>query len=148
VPGYTRTEFETLCEKYDRRCLCCGRPDSEVVLEPDHIVPLAKGGSDDIGNTQPLCRSCNARKHTLIVDFRLRAYRPRYGAADRSKVYHFLRLEDNRTICGLSLPSPPMERPPEGRRPCRKCEWDLRRRVLTVLADQQRKNDTAVYIDN
>jgi hypothetical protein len=148
MPGYTPTEFETLCRKYDRRCLCCGRPDLEVELVADHIVPLTKGGNDDIGNIQPLCRSCNSRKQTLIVDLRPRASRPKYAAADRSEVYHFLRLDDDRTVCGHSLSCPPMTHPPEGRRPCGRCEGDLRRRVLIALADQQGKNDTAVHVDN
>lgn len=148
MPGYTYTEFEALCKKYDRRCLCCGRPGSEIVLEPDHIVPLAKGGNDDISNIQPLCRSCNARKHILIVDFRPRTNRPTFVAVRGSEVYHFLRLDDDRTVCGLSLSSPPMRHPPEGHRPCRKCEWDLRRLVLTPLAGQQREDNIAAYISH
>lgn len=57
-----------LCEKYDNRCLRCGKQD--VTLSVDHIVPLSKGGSNTIDNVQPLCVSCNSRKHTKIIDYR------------------------------------------------------------------------------
>jgi 5-methylcytosine-specific restriction protein A len=32
-------------------------------LTADHILPKARGGSDDPSNVQVLCRGCNARKH-------------------------------------------------------------------------------------
>jgi 5-methylcytosine-specific restriction protein A len=32
-------------------------------LTADHIVPKARGGTDDPSNVQVLCRGCNARKH-------------------------------------------------------------------------------------
>lgn len=41
---------------------CCAFCDTTENITRDHIVPLAKGGSDLIGNIQPLCYSCNARK--------------------------------------------------------------------------------------
>ena len=41
-------------------CLYCGRDD--VKLEADHKIPLSRGGSNDIANIVPACRSCNARK--------------------------------------------------------------------------------------
>ena len=40
------------------------RPDSRYkeVWTKDHIVPLNAGGTDDIGNIQPLCYQCNSGK--------------------------------------------------------------------------------------
>src|SRR5215211_7861615 len=47
----TVEEFKELCESYGNKCLACG--DTAAVLEADHIVPLPKGGSDNISNIQP-----------------------------------------------------------------------------------------------
>lgn len=65
--SHDHLEFIALCEYYGNRCLCCGK---EKNLTEDHIIPLSKNGTDYISNIQPLCRSCNARKHTRIIDFR------------------------------------------------------------------------------
>ena len=67
--NFTTQEFRELCERYDNRCLRCGN--MEAVLEADHIVPLIRGGSDDIGNIQPLCGPCNRKKFVNIVDYRV-----------------------------------------------------------------------------
>jgi 5-methylcytosine-specific restriction endonuclease McrA len=68
--NYTTEEWESLCIKYDHACLWCGKKEPEIELTADHVIPVIKGGSSDIGNIQPLCRSCNARKGTKIMDFR------------------------------------------------------------------------------
>jgi 5-methylcytosine-specific restriction protein A len=44
------------------RCVRCGVTADESVLHVDHILPLAKGGSNDPGNLQVLCRECNLGK--------------------------------------------------------------------------------------
>jgi 5-methylcytosine-specific restriction enzyme A len=44
------------------RCQSCGHEDRETRLSIDHIIPLAKGGSNDLSNLQTLCLSCNRRK--------------------------------------------------------------------------------------
>jgi HNH endonuclease len=67
--NFTFREFNELCEHYGNRCLACGA--TEALLEADHVVPVTKGGSDNIGNIQPLCGSCNRKKFVNIIDYRL-----------------------------------------------------------------------------
>ena len=69
--GFSAEEFKALCESYGNKCLACG--DIEATLEADHVVPLTRGGTDDIGNIQPLCGSCNRKKFVSIIDYRLDA---------------------------------------------------------------------------
>jgi 5-methylcytosine-specific restriction endonuclease McrA len=64
---HTEAEWIALCKKYNDRCVCCGK---KTKLTLDHVVPLSLGGSDTIENIQPLCGSCNSKKHTKIVDYR------------------------------------------------------------------------------
>jgi AhpD family alkylhydroperoxidase len=66
--SFTAAEFGALCEQYGNRCLACG--DTEAVLEAAHIVPLTRGGTDDIGNIQPLCGTCNRKKFVSVIDYR------------------------------------------------------------------------------
>ncbi|MBI4781364.1 MAG: HNH endonuclease [Oscillatoriophycideae cyanobacterium NC_groundwater_1537_Pr4_S-0.65um_50_18] len=58
-------------ERDGSQCKSCGCHAAEAELTIDHIIPLAKGGTDDISNFQTLCRSCNSRKkHHLDPRFR------------------------------------------------------------------------------
>jgi 5-methylcytosine-specific restriction endonuclease McrA len=52
---------------FDKRCAYC---DEKIVglPDPDHVIPLAKGGHNTIGNILPACRTCNCDKRDLIVD--------------------------------------------------------------------------------
>ena len=50
-------------QQYGGRCADCG---AEDYLEYDHIIPVAKGGSNGETNIQLLCRRCNLKKSDHI----------------------------------------------------------------------------------
>lgn len=64
---FTSDEWLALCERYDNRCVCCKQ---HKPLTVDHVIPVVKGGTSDISNIQPLCKSCNSKKRDKTMDFR------------------------------------------------------------------------------
>lgn len=65
----------------DKRCSYCdtvmtGQPD------PDHVIPISRGGRNDIGNIVPCCRICNADKCDMTLD-EWKAERERLGKPPR-----------------------------------------------------------------
>jgi 5-methylcytosine-specific restriction enzyme A len=50
---------EYVFQRDNYRCQSCEQSDKLAI---DHIIPLAKGGSNDISNLQTLCNSCNSQK--------------------------------------------------------------------------------------
>lgn len=65
--SFTLEEWDELCAKYNFVCLRCKKSGE---LTRDHVIPLSKGGGNDISNIQPLCGRCNSIKGTSIIDFR------------------------------------------------------------------------------
>jgi hypothetical protein len=67
APGaYTWTEVMSLFIEFGRCCAYCRRT-IEGQPEPDHVIPLSRGGSNSITNILPSCRSCNGHKRDLLL---------------------------------------------------------------------------------
>jgi HNH endonuclease len=72
--SHTEREWTELVLAWGSRCFYCARP---VQIKPelladeltkDHLIPLSRGGSDDIGNIVPACFHCNRLKGTMTID--------------------------------------------------------------------------------
>lgn len=63
---FTPAEWAALCNHFGNVCLSCGSGDITI----DHVLPLSKGGRNDIANLQPLCKGCNVSKGQRHVDYR------------------------------------------------------------------------------
>ena len=70
IGSHTRKEFLDKLKQYER-CPRCNRKwedipfskgNAKYKITEDHIIPLLEGGTDDIGNIQPLCYQCNFKK--------------------------------------------------------------------------------------
>lgn len=48
-------------------CQYCGRRPPEARLEIDHLIPVAKGGTDDFLNLVTSCRECNSGKSAKLI---------------------------------------------------------------------------------
>lgn len=67
---FTLEEWMALKRAYGHTCLACGRGEPEIKLVPDHVIPIARNGANDIDNIQPLCETCNKRKNARTIDYR------------------------------------------------------------------------------
>jgi len=56
-------EVEKKLKALNYKCQICGTKENITI---DHIIPLSKGGTNEINNLQPLCKSCNSRKSNKL----------------------------------------------------------------------------------
>ncbi len=62
---FSRAEEKAIWKRSEGKCAICERPTDFDEGEIDHIIPLAKGGTNDFDNLQWLCLRCNRLKgHT------------------------------------------------------------------------------------
>ena len=53
---------QSLMKRQDNTCAYCGYRRIARSMDVDHIVPIARGGSNDMINLQVICSPCNQRK--------------------------------------------------------------------------------------
>lgn len=71
----TSKEWDAIKNEFCNCCVACGVPGKDSPLTIDHVIPLSAGGAHTADNVQPLCKSCNSRKHTKTIDYRPQAAR-------------------------------------------------------------------------
>lgn len=67
---FTAAQWEDLLLSSGKKCMACKKTSDQVALTADHVIPLARGGSNTIDNIQVLCLDCNCKKHVKTIDFR------------------------------------------------------------------------------
>ncbi len=58
--------LDALVAFWGDQCVYCGA--SECDLQIEHIVPVVRGGSDDLTNLTLACQPCNAKKRTKTAE--------------------------------------------------------------------------------
>lgn len=66
---YSFAEWQVLKKEYNFTCPSCLKSEPDIELHADHIIPIIKGGWNEISNIQPLCKSCNSSKYTKIIAY-------------------------------------------------------------------------------
>jgi len=70
-PGLSLNERYKLLHRWQRCGVRCAYCESAPVETVDHVVPLARGGTNREGNLNPACRSCNSSKGArLLIEWR------------------------------------------------------------------------------
>lgn len=91
--GFKQGEVEELLVQTGRRCCLCGELH---IIQVHHIVPLEKGGTDEIDNAIPLCANCHEKVHKSL------------GSSGMTRVYtaNELKLHRTRAIERTRQPGP------------------------------------------
>ena len=64
----SKKEREIIYRKTNGHCAYCGGTLEFKDMQADHIEPFYRGGTDEIDNFLPSCRSCNHYKSTLNLE--------------------------------------------------------------------------------
>ena len=62
---FTWSEFMRIAARFDYCCAYCGTKPER--LDPDHVVPLSRGGSNMPSNLLPTCFLCNSSKCAMTL---------------------------------------------------------------------------------
>ena len=65
---FSQEKRNDIYERTKGRCALCGKFIRFDQFTVDHVIPLAKGGTNDIENLQCTCKHCNAMKQDLSED--------------------------------------------------------------------------------
>uniref|UniRef100_A0A7C4TW92 HNH endonuclease n=1 Tax=Caldisericum exile TaxID=693075 RepID=A0A7C4TW92_9BACT len=62
--GHSIQKIAQIAMKSNGKCFYCGNEPTGI----DHLIPLNKGGTEDISNKVLCCRKCNSKKHTRTLE--------------------------------------------------------------------------------
>ncbi len=64
-------KWSNLKAKYNFTCPSCLKKEPFIKLQSDHIIPITKGGINQMFNIQPLCGLCNLKKGLKIIKYKM-----------------------------------------------------------------------------
>ncbi len=64
---YTWSEVARLWVAFNRACAYCRRPTPLSAVQAEHVVPLSRGGANNLTNLLPSCASCNSDKRDILL---------------------------------------------------------------------------------
>lgn len=59
---FGKKERAYILEKFEHKCSICKKELEKNYIHIDHIIPISKGGTNNIQNLQVLCVECNLKK--------------------------------------------------------------------------------------
>lgn len=65
---FTKAQRKAVYDKTGGRCAYCGCEFDIQKMQVDHIKPIYNGGTNEIDNLLPSCRSCNHYKSTFTLE--------------------------------------------------------------------------------
>ena len=65
---FSEAERKELYNRADGYCQLCGRKITISNFTVDHIVPLGRGGNNDMSNVQAVCKVCNQFKANIFPE--------------------------------------------------------------------------------
>lgn len=63
---FTYDERVAILKSTGGKCACCGRKLTTKTLTVEHIIPISRGGTNDMENLTALCETCNKDKSNLL----------------------------------------------------------------------------------
>lgn len=64
---------QQLMRRQNKTCVYCGHRRTAPSFDIDHIIPVVRGGSNEVSNLQVICKPCNQRKGLQTdEEFRIR----------------------------------------------------------------------------
>lgn len=94
--GYEVKEY--LLNKYGHDCQYCGGESKSTILEVEHIISKANGGSNSIKNLTIACDKCNKDKDSLNLDEWLEVLKKSKKKLDKIRVGYITKFLENKPL--------------------------------------------------
>jgi len=65
---FTKSIRHEVFKRDNYKCVECGATKEKRCLHIDHIIPVSRGGTDELDNLQTLCEGCNLAKKNRIIN--------------------------------------------------------------------------------